>query len=233
MCGAGVINATDYGVYLLVLKVLNLYLFAYWIVLHEEDMKIESQPYIKLKFFIFIIAFFLLMVEIIVEIMMFNAIDIKSVVDCCGAIFSSSENTYMAKILSIDISILLFIFYTNFIFLIIAYLYKSRYLYSLINLVFLIISLITLISFFGIYIYEMPMHHCPFCFLQKEYNYIGYILYILLFVGTFYGIVLSFVDFKNSTEDRYYKISILFNAIYVFVVTYYPLSFYLKNGVLM
>ena len=41
MCGAGVVDATEYGNYLFILKVINLYLFAYWIVLHNEDIKDE------------------------------------------------------------------------------------------------------------------------------------------------------------------------------------------------
>jgi len=47
MCGAGVVDATDYGNYLFILKVINLYLFAYWIVLHNEDIKDEKLAFTK------------------------------------------------------------------------------------------------------------------------------------------------------------------------------------------
>ena len=57
MCGAGVVDATDYGNYLFVLKIINLYLFAYWIALHNEDIQHENQPYTKMKFGFFIVAF--------------------------------------------------------------------------------------------------------------------------------------------------------------------------------
>jgi len=51
----------------------------------------------------------------------------------------------------------------------------------------LVISVAAFISFISVYFYELPTHHCPFCILQKEYGYIGYGLYLLLFVGGLAG----------------------------------------------
>ena len=231
MCAAGVVSATSYGTPLLFLKILNLYIFAFWIVLNDEDMKYESQPYLKKKFLLFCIAYFLLLGEIILESVMFGAMDINSVVDCCGAIFSTTSQTYLAEILGASPTILLGLFYGVFVLMILFYLLKNRYIYSFLNIIFVIISLITLIAFFGTYIYEQPTHHCPFCLLQSDYNYIGYILYILLFVGTFFGFVIGIIDFKEKELLRRFNISLVYNFIYVAIVTYYPLAYYMKNGV--
>jgi hypothetical protein len=38
------------------------------------------------------------------------------------------------------------------------------------------------------YIYELPTHHCPFCILQKEYGYIGYLIYLTLLGGAIAGL---------------------------------------------
>lgn len=231
MCGAGVVNATGYGTYLLVLKIINLYIFAYWLVLNNEDMKSEKQIYLKLKFKVYIFAYFLLMLEIGLESMMFFSIDTKSVVDCCGAIFSTTDGTYMAHLLNIDPTILLSSFYAVFVLIIFAYVLKNRYLFSFMNLLLVIIALVSLIAFFGTYIYELPTHHCPFCLLQRDYNYIGYFLYIFLFIGTFYGIIFGLISFSKEDENAKYKISLLFTTLYVLFVSYYPLSYYIKNGV--
>ena len=51
-----------------------------------------------------------------------------------------------------------------------------------------LISMVSIFSFISLYIYEMPTHHCPFCFLQEEYSYIGYPLYLSLFAGSILGI---------------------------------------------
>jgi hypothetical protein len=233
MCAAGVVDATDYGSYLLVLKILNLYLFAYWIVLNNQDVKDENQPYVRQKFTLFLAFFVLLVIEIVLELIMFNAIDVSSVVDCCGVIYSSSSSSYFSILLNLEPYILLSLFYGIYVLVVIGYIFKKKHLFSLMNLLFLIISLLTLISFFGTYVYELPTHRCPFCFLQSDYNYIGYLFYILLFVGTFSGLVIEFIQFSQKESSRYYKISIFFNTLYVVVVTYYPVAYYLKNGVLL
>ncbi len=231
MCGAGVVNATQYGTYLLILKIINLYIFAYWLVLNNEDMKSEEQPYLKFKFKVYIFAFFLLLLEIGLESAMFFSIDTKNVVDCCGSIFSTTDGTYMAYLLNIDPSILLSSFYAIFLLIIFSYIIKNKYLFSLLNLLFVVVALVSLIAFFGTYIYELPTHHCPFCLLQKDYNYIGYFLYIFLFIGTFYGIVIGVINFTKEEENIKYKISLFFTTLYVILVSYYPLAYYMKNGV--
>lgn len=230
MCGAGVVNATEYGVPLLILKMLNLYLFAFWISLNSEDMKYEEQKYFKAKFLLFIFAYVLLVTEIITEIVMFSSIDINSVVDCCGVIFSVTDTTYISEILSHDI-LLTQLFYINFILLVVFYMLKKRAIYGVLNLSFLIVSLLSLISFYGTYIYELPTHHCPFCMLQKDYMYVGYLLYIFLFYGTFYGISLTFLEYNKDEELKRFRFSLIFNTLYVLIVSYFPLSYYIKNGV--
>jgi len=88
---------------------------------------------------------------------------------------------------------------------------------------------VSLIAFFGTYIYELPTHHCPFCFLQKDYYYVGYLIYILLFSGTFYGVAVGFVQSKGNEKN--YKISMIFITLYVVLVSLYPVFYFIKNGV--
>ena len=231
MCGAGVVNANKYATVLLFLKLVNLYLFAYWIVLDKQDMLDELQKHLKQKFTIFIALFTLLISEIVLEYIMFSSIDVKDVVDCCGAIFSTNDNTYLSKALSLSPSLLLSLFYLNFSLLVVSAIFSMRYIFSLLNLLFIFISLLSLVAFFGTYIYELPTHHCPFCFLQQEYNYVGYFLYGVLFVGTFNGLVVGFVVFSKEEVLKRYRVSILFNLIYLIVVTLYPILFFMRNGV--
>ncbi len=231
MCGAGVVDATPYGTYLLILKVINLYIFAYWLMLNSVDMRHEDQPYTKLKFGVFIVAFFLLMGELILEGVMFNSIDIDKMVSCCGTIYSSSASSYISNIFSIDTSVLLFLFYGNFALIVLFSLLKNKYLFSIANLFFIIISIISIIVFFGTYIYQLPTHHCPFCFLQKDYYYIGYLIYIFLFTGTFYGVIVAFIHSDEKEMKRHCKISLLFNTLLVLLLSAYPLVYYIKNGV--
>lgn len=230
MCAAGVVNATEYGVPLLILKMINLYLFAFWITMNAQDMKDEQQQYFKMKFLVFILASILLVLEIGTEMVMFSSIDINSVVDCCGAIFSVTDTTYISEILSQE-RLLTVLFYINFFLMTVFYMLRKKALYGLLNVTFVIISLLSLIAFFGTYIYQLPTHHCPFCMLQKDYGYIGYILYIFLFYGTFYGISVSLLTYKSDEVKKRFLLSMVFNSLYVAVVSYFPLSYYIKNGV--
>lgn len=231
MCGAGVVDATGYGIPLFILKILNLYIFAYWIVLHNEDMKHENQPYTKQKFGFFILAFFLFITELIVEGLMFSSIEIDKMVSCCGTLYSSSSTSAISNIFAIDSTLLISIFYGVFLLIIFFYFIKNRYLFAISNAFFVLISLVTLIVFFGTYIYELPSHHCPFCFLQSDYYFVGYIIYTLLFMGTFYGLVVGFIDSNQENRVKNYKMSLIFNTLYVILLTSYVMIYFINNGV--
>jgi len=230
MCAAGVVDATSYGTYLFILKIVNIYLFGYWLVLHYMDTKYENLPYTKLKFRFFILAFFVFIAEILLEILMFSSIDISKMVSCCGTLYSSSATSVISSIFLIPTNILLIVFYGIFLLLGWFYYKKNIYIYALFNFMFLIVSIISLILFFGTYIYELPTHHCPFCFLQKDYNYIGYLIYVLLFTGTFYGTSVLFIKDRNILYQKM-KISLIFNILYILVISFYPIYFFIKNGV--
>ena len=230
MCAAGVVDATEYGTYLLILKILNIYLFGSWLVLHYLDVKKENLPLTKLKFGFFIVIFFVFIIEIVLEGIMFSAIDVDKMVSCCGTLYSSSATSYISNIFLIDTSYLLFMFYGNFLLIVLFYFLKQKQLFTLANIFFLIISIISLISFFGTYIYELPTHHCPFCYLQKDYYYVGYLIYTLLFVGTFNGLIVGFINDEKIVK-RNYQMSLLFNFLFLLLISSYPLFYYIKNGV--
>ena len=60
---------------------------------------------------------------------------------------------------------------------------RGGYLFSAASSITFAVAVASIISFICLYIYELPTHHCPFCILQKEYGYVGYLLYIALFGG--------------------------------------------------
>ena len=233
MCAAGVVNATKYGNFLFVFKIVNLYIFAYWLSLHYEDIKYEKQPYTKLKFAIFIVIFFSFLAELILESMLFFSLEPDKMVSCCGAIFSQTATSYISNIFTIKIPFLLSAFYGNFILIILFAFFRLKYMFSLVNVLFIPVSIISIIVFFGTYIYELPTHHCPFCLLQSDYYYIGYFLYTFLFLGTFYGFVNGVINFTKDRLNINYKKSIFYNSLFVFILTLYPVVYYMKNGVFL
>jgi hypothetical protein len=232
MCAAGVVNSIDFGLWLFVFKILNLYIFGFWILLHVEDMKDEKLPFTKLKFSIFLVAFLLLIVEIFYEISFFTSLDVDKIVSCCGTLFSVATTSSISFIFNISNPAIVWAFYLVFTLYLLAYFIKNSHFFILVNIAFFVTSVLSLILFFGTYIYELPTHHCPFCFLQKDYYYVGYVLYITLFSGTFLGISGSILSLlKPQRVKGYYNTSLLFNVLYTLIVTAYPVVFYIRNGV--
>ncbi len=234
MCAAGVVDATSYGIYLLLFKILNIYLFGFWLVLHNHDLKHEKLPFTKQKFIFFLVIFALFMIETILEITMFASIDIDKLVSCCGTLYSSSQDSYVSSLFKMNQNYFLMAFYVVFILLLIFKYLKNSYLYTIFNLLFLVLAIITLILFFSTYIYELPTHNCPFCILQKEYDYIGYLIYILLFSGTFFGFCAGIYDiyFKQKAK-LFFNYSIILNSLYLLLVSYFVLSYYIRFGVFL
>jgi len=230
MCAVGVINSIDVGIYLLIIKLVNIYLFGIWLSLNSIDLTYENLKYTKLKYRLYLVLYISLLVESILIVDMFMSIDIDKIVSCCGTIFSSSSSQLMGTILQVDNRVVALIFTVSFISIIYFYFHRKKYLFGILNLLYLIVSLISLISFFSTYIYELPTHHCPFCLLQKDYYYIGYLLYILLFLGTFYGVLTLIKEILKERVESDYKRSIFFNSLYFLVVWSYPIFYIIKNG---
>lgn len=229
MCAAGVVDATSIGSSLMALKILNLYLFAYWLFLHSYDSQTKEQVYIREKFALFLLFYLFLVVEIVLEIYMFLNIKIDKMVSCCSGLYSQSSLSGVSSLFALDSVWFYGSLYLIFLLMIVGFVLKKRLFFALLNVLFVPVALIGLIMFFGTYIYELPSHHCPFCILQQEYYFVGYFLYTFLFLGTFYGIVLAFKrEFKP-----HFGISLFFNSLFVAVVSYFVLVYYFRNGVLL
>jgi hypothetical protein len=65
---------------------------------------------------------------------------------------------------------------------------RGAYLFSALSALAFVVSLAAVFSFISPYIYELPTHRCPFCILQKEYGYIGYLIYATLLGATILGL---------------------------------------------
>jgi hypothetical protein len=87
-----------------------------------------------------------------------------------------------------------------------------------------------MISFICLYIYELPTHHCPFCILQKEYGYVGYVLYIALFGGGVAGMGAgALMPFRSrgsiarivpALQRRLAAVTLVLYLLFTLVVTY-------------
>ena len=233
MCATGVVNSVDFGLKMFGFKIINLYLFGFWLLLHAVDIKEESLRYTRAKFIFYLIIFIFLCCEIFYDFTFFNALNIDKIVSCCGTLFSAASTASFAFLFTVEPHIILIAFYGLFSLHVLFFSLKNPQGFFITNLLFIPVAILAVILFFGTYIYELPTHHCPFCFLQKEYYYVGYFLYTTLFFGTFFGISAGIMSILE-TVIKYswlYRYSFIFTLAFVLSISAYPLVYFYRNGV--
>ncbi len=233
MCGAGVIKANVYGSYLLILKIFILFLLTLWIYVHSYDMRTKNHQWFRQKSWLFSLIFVLFIAELGLDFSYFSNIDTHMPVSCCSALFGQLEGANPLPF-GLSVSLLLVLFYLLYILVILTI--KSGYtiLYILTNIFFVFIAYYAVVYFFGTYVYQLPTHKCPFCMLQPEYYYVGYLLWGSLFMGTYIGLSDAVSTlWLGKTDMRSKKIVMALLSVFVLLCTAYVAVYYLRNGVLL
>jgi len=233
MCAAGVITANDYGSYLLILKLIILFFLTLWIYLHHYDMHTKNHQWFKQKSWLFSFIFVLLVLELVLDFAYFSNIDTHLPVSCCSALFGQLEGANPLPF-GLDVTTLLVLFYMLYILTMLTLHMGYTVLFILANILFVIISYYAVVYFFGTYIYELPTHKCPFCMLQAEYYYVGYVVWGALFMGTYIGVAdaLSMLWLKRDNLRSKKQVTLLL-SLFVLLCSAYVSIYYLRNGVLL
>ena len=233
MCAAGVVSANEYGQILLILKVVIIFVSGTWLILNAKDKLEVNLPYIKSRYYLYLALFFLIILELVVEYLYFTNISTEEVVLCCSAIYGANSGGLTLPF-GLDIFGILYLFYATWVLLFLTYIKKYLFINTVANILYLVLSFYALTYFFSTYVYELPTHKCPYCLFQKEYHYIGYLLWGSLIGGSFYaiaGLVVSrLTRFKT---DYLYRNSLVLDTIFILVCTLYVVAYYLKNGVFL
>jgi len=231
MCGVGVTNASEYGLSVLLIKLVSIYLFGFWLLVDREDRKTEDYHYTINKFRFFIGIYVLFLLEVVLQYLYLTDINPAEIVSCCGTVFNAASTSFTGKLLMIPDEVVLPSFYIITAMLIWTTLRKDIVLTGIINLFFLGFGLLSLISFFSTYIYELPSHQCPFCLLQSDYHYVGYLIYSFLLSGTFFGVAGLVLQLFFDIKIKTLKLSLVLNLAFVLLVSAYPILYFLRNGV--
>lgn len=235
MCAAGTLNVNAYGYPTLILKVVNFLLAGLWLILNYTDNKAYDYPLIKKKYAFLLVIAPLVTAEMIIQSNYFMGLKADVITSCCGSLFSADTGGITSEIAALPSIPMKIAFYLGMAFTFVSGIYfylKNRggYVFSLASAVTFIISIISLISFISLYFYELPTHHCPFCILQREYGYIGYLLYITLLGGSVLGMgvgvlmpfrsIQSLSEILPSVQRRFAIISLVLYFLFTAVVTY-------------
>ena len=203
MCAVGALTVNGFGYPTLILKLLNFLLAGLWLILNHADNSGYDYPLIRKKYAFLMILTPLILAESAMEITYFLEMKPDIITSCCGSLFSPASRGIASEIAAAPSVRMKIVFYTATGFTLLTgslFVLKQRlgYLFALLSGSTFIVSLIALISFISLYIYEMPSHHCPFCILQKEYHYVGYPLYATLLLGAVTGMGVGvLMPFRN------------------------------------
>ncbi len=193
MCAAGSLNVDPYGYPAFLLKILNVILAGLWLIINHVDNGAHDYPLIKKKYALLLVLAPLFLAESVVQTLYFLELKADVITSCCGSLFSSEGNGVSSDIAAIPAKAAMAGFYLSFGLTFVLggiYWFKGKLggLFSFASGLFFLVSCISLISFISLYFYELPTHHCPFCILQREYHYIGYLLYAALLTGVVSGL---------------------------------------------
>jgi hypothetical protein len=116
------------------------------------------------------------------------------ILSCCESLFNWEALTVIATVLAtMPVKVAMTGFYLCFALTFSSgtvYYIKGKLggLFAIAGGLFFLVACISFVSFISLYFYELPTHHCPFCVLQREYGYVGYLLYAALLAGVVSGL---------------------------------------------
>lgn len=198
MCATGVLNANTFGFPTLLLKILIFFLAAVWLILNHVDNQGYDYPLVRIKYGLVLVIAPLAIAEAILQSRYFLGLNPHIITSCCGTLFSPGSQNLAAELSGIKPLPAVLLFYTVALITLSSggwFLYNRRWgmLFAGMSVLAFVTAIVAIISFLSLYIYENPNHHCPFCILKQGYAYVGYWLYVPLFVATACGLGASTV----------------------------------------
>ncbi len=229
MCSAGVVGANVYGNLLLLLKLWLIFGFGLWLIVNKLDLAAADFPYLKRKYWLYTSLFIGVVLEFFLEIAYFGDIPLNVPVFCCSVVFQAPKLPF-----GYTQEFLVGLFYALLGVIVILNVSKNAMASFLCNVLFLFVAYYAITYFFGLYVYEMPNHKCPYCMLQKEYYYIGYVIWGALFLGVFFGMMPFLVELMTKKPHlRLLKFSTIYLCLMTAVCTFYVVRYYMMTGVFL
>lgn len=254
MCATGAFLANGYGIPLLLLKILGIFLYGFWIVLHRLDISSEYLPLTRIKYYYLLFLVPLLFVDMILLVLYLVQLKPDIITSCCGVVFGSATGDGTNLIGPMPVQMIMAFFYGLAALLIgVSLIMLTRLargkipasktagiLFSLLWIIFFSLSLLVITAVISSYIYQMPFHRCPFDILKKEYGYVGYLIYVPLFAATFFGMstgattlfstMPGLQEAVGALQKHSLRICLVLLPLFLMVVSWFPVLYYFSGG---
>lgn len=193
MCAAGSLAANAFGYPTLLAKVATCLIAGVWLIIHRADTQGHDYPLIRPKYALLLLLVPLVLVETWLQARYFTGLKADVMTSCCGSLFGQGRQGLAAELAGLPSRIMQPVFWITLGAFVVSGLLLLRTrrgapAFSILSLAFFFVAVASLVSFFCLYIYELPSHHCPFCLLQREYGFVGYPLYGTLLGGAIVGL---------------------------------------------
>jgi hypothetical protein len=196
MCATGSLNANPVGWNALFAKLAIFFAAALWLVLNRLDERAEDFPLVRIKYALLPVVAYLVGLDLFYQTRYFLGLQPEVITSCCGSLFTAGGPGLAAGLAGLPVRPTMTLFFLSggllVVLVAVCLVWRSwwpRLLLAVLSAWFLPLSLAAVVSFISLYIYEMPTHHCPFDLFQGHYGFIGYPLYLTLFVAVLYGLL--------------------------------------------
>jgi len=209
MCAVGSLSVNGWGYPTLLLKLVNFLGAGIWLILNHADGQGYDYPLIRRKYLLLLIIAPFILAETFAQCAYFFLMRPDIITSCCGSLFSPASRSLLTDLATAPARATMATFYFLMSCTLAAGLYFMRkgrggYLFALLSGISFVVSLVAVVSFISLYIYQMPSHHCPFCILEQDYYFVGYPLYGSLLAagvaGTGIGVLMPFRGVASLVE---------------------------------
>ena len=193
MCAVGTLNVDRWGFPALYLKVAMFFAAALWLILDRADRMGRDYPLTRVKYAALLPIAALLVAAGGVELAYFLGLETDVITSCCSKLFTPVNDGLAAEMTGLAPGLALWLLAgaggivaaTGGLSLATG---RGQGWFALAGAVMFVVALAAIVSVISLYVYDHPNHHCPFCLLQREHGYYGYVLYLPLFAGTAFAL---------------------------------------------
>lgn len=206
MCAVGSLKASAWGLPALLAQLALSFLAAAWLVLNHLDQLGWDAPLIRRKYRLLLVLAPLAVIQAGLLWLYFLDLDPEVITSCCGSLFGPASGGVAAELAALPrdwarpsfFAALLATLATGGAFLATG---RPGALFGVLSGLQFPVAVAAVVAFIAPYIYEQPNHHCPFCLLQAEHGYAGWLLYPPLFLGTAAGIGVGLATSARGKES--------------------------------
>ena len=193
MCAVGSLKVNAWGMPALFAMLAGFFMAAAWLVLNHLDSRGWDTPLIRAKYRLLLVLGPLAVLQAVWLWLYYLNLNPEVITSCCGSLFGPAASGVAAEMAALPAVSAMPVFFAGWLLTLAAgmvFVTHGRFgrPFGLLAALHFPLALAAIVAFIAPYIYEQPNHHCPFCLLQAEHGYAGWVLYLPLFLGTAAGI---------------------------------------------